>query len=162
MKQLRPDTVRLAPVAHDLIQLSWRVLRITTRAVLDRPEAPSLRPTQLRALGVMLGSPGVSLSELADQLGLQKPAASKVVDELVRRRLVRREIVPHNRRMHALHVTARGERALDAATSPAGERVAELLARLDARERDTVARAMALLLPLVRTSPSPSKPSSKD
>ena len=160
MKQLPRETARLAPVADSVIQVSWRVLQVTTRAVLEQPGTPALTPTQLRALGVVLGNPALSLSALAEQLGLQKPAASKVIDELVRRRLVRREVVPHNRRMHALHVTARGETALAVAAAPASARIAGLLRQLDARERHTVARAMTLLLPLVRTTTAP--PASKD
>jgi DNA-binding MarR family transcriptional regulator len=150
MKQFPNETDSLPGVAHRVVEVAWRVLQITTKTVLCQRPAPELTPTQMRALGFLLGSPGASLSELAQHLGLQKPTASKVLEELVQRGRVSRDAVPGNRRKLALHITPSGQAALEAATAPANTRVAELLARLSAEERETVARAMSLLHPLVQ------------
>lgn len=150
MKQFQCETdPGRAPEPALVVEVAWRVLQVV-KAEVGRRQTPGLTPTQMRALGFLVGSPGASLSELADDLGLRKPTASKVVEELVQEGRVTRGVVRGNRRKLTLHVTPAGLDALETATAPAMARIGELLAPLTAAERETVARALALLHPLVR------------
>lgn len=148
MKHLGHETDR--PTAQ-LVQVAWHVLRIVRGAV-DQGQTPGLSLTELRALGALSAAPGASLSEVADELGLQKPTASKTVETLVQQGLVVRKVVPDNRRKQALYLTARGAEALDAGAGVAFTAIADLLARLTPGDRETVERAMGLLHPLVHAS----------
>lgn len=134
--------------AHLVIEVASLVIR-RVRAELRQREDAALTFTEVRALGFVRGNPTASLSDAAEYLGLQAPTTSKVVEELVRKRLVRREPAADDRRRVTLLATPEGEAALEAAVAPARERVAELLAPLAGDERDTVRRAMELLHPLL-------------
>ncbi|MEO8334371.1 MAG: MarR family transcriptional regulator [bacterium] len=148
MKQLHDETIASQAAANAVIETSWRVLAMVKAAV-GRAEGSGLTLTQMRSLGFLLERPGASLSELAEDLGLQRPTASKVVEELVQQRWVVRKVVPDNRRKLTLNVTAKGRKVVEKAAEPAMSRMAELLAQLTPKERDTVDRAMTLLHPLV-------------
>lgn len=145
MKQFHEETIARA---NTIIETSWRVLGMVKAAV-GRAEGSGLTLTQMRSLGFLIGSPGASLSELAADLGLQRPTASKVVEELVRQRWVARKVVPDNRRKLTLTVTAKGRKVVEKAAEPAITKMAELLALLTPRGQDTIERAMSLLHPLV-------------
>ena len=147
MKQFHDETLARA-TAESVIETAWRILG-AVKAAIGREPAAGLTLTQMRALGFLLGSPGASLSELAEDLGLQMPTTSKVVEEMVRQKWVVRQVVPENRRKLTLSVTAKGRKAVEKAAEPAMTRMAELLSQLTAKERKTVEQAMVLLHPLV-------------
>ena len=151
MKQFDPETKH---AAYRIAQVAWHIHRLL-RVEVEQRQPTGLTFTQLRALGALHATPGASLSELAEDLGLQKPTASKTVDELVRQGLVVREVVPDNRRKQALYATGSGTEALEAAAGVAFTAIDDLLARLTHEEREAVDRAMALLHPLVRGDSAP-------
>ena len=146
MKQFHDETSPPSE-AHVVIETAWRILGMVKAEVGHRP--PELTLTQMRALGFLIGTPGASLSELAEDIGLQMPTTSKVVEELVQQGRVVREVVPGNRRKLTLNITADGRDVVGRAAQPAITRMTELLAQLSSGERATIARAMSLLLPLV-------------
>ena len=148
MKQFHRETLPAHAVATSVIETAWRILGMVKTEV-GRAQASDLTLTQMRSLGFLLGSPGASLSELAEDLGLQMPTTSKVVEGLVQQKWVVREVVPDNRRKLTLRITAKGRKVVDQAAEPAMTRMAELLAQLTAKERKTVEHAMSLLHPLV-------------
>ncbi|MEO5814650.1 MAG: MarR family transcriptional regulator [Gemmatimonadaceae bacterium] len=151
MKQFHDETLAGRQAATSVIETAWRVLDMVKTAV-GRQPASGLTLTQMRSLGFLVGSPGASLSELADDLGLQMPTTSKVVEEMVRQKWIVREVVPGNRRKLTLRITAKGRKAVAKAAEPAMTRMAELLAQLTTKERQTVERAVTLLLPLVTSA----------
>lgn len=88
---------------------------------------------------------GCSLSELAKKLGTTNSAASKIVDGLVERGFVRREIDVDDRRKITLSLTEAGQADKDAVDRMAETFVSSKLAPLSPDERQTVAEAMKLL-----------------
>ncbi len=144
MKQFHDETV----LGNAVIETAWRVLGLV-KAEITRAQPTDLTLTQMRSLGFLIGSPGASLSELAEDLGLQMPTTSKVVEEMVQKRWVVRGVVPENRRKLALNVTAKGRKAVEKAAEPAMTRVRELLAQLSPKDLKTVERAMSILNPLM-------------
>lgn len=135
---------------YRMVQVSWYVQRLMRAEAERRQTTPGLTLTQLRALGVLHTSPGASLAALASELGVQSPATSKAIEELVQQGLVVRAVVPENRRKLALHVTSSGRKSLRAAAASALRGISEVLAGMTTEERATVDRAMALLYPLLR------------
>ncbi|MEP7001928.1 MAG: MarR family transcriptional regulator [bacterium] len=151
MKQFHDETLAAQAAAHSVIETAWRVLGMV-KAEVARTQTRDLTLSQMRSLGFLIESPGASLSELADHLGLQMPTTSKVVEELVQQRWAVRNVVPENRRKLTLSITAKGRKTVEKAAEPAMTRMAELLEQLNTRDRKTVERAMTLLLPLVLPS----------
>ena len=83
------------------------------RAVTERT---GLAFNQIRLLRRIAARPR-SLSELADAVGIDAPAASVAVTQLERDGLVVRDVDPANRRRKIVSVTDDGRRALEAAMS---------------------------------------------
>ena len=88
-----------------------------------------LRPAQFSVLALVGHRPGLKQSEVAAALGIQRANFVALLDGLERRGLARRAPAPNDRRCHALHLTAEGERVLALASA----RVAAIEARLEAK-----------------------------
>jgi DNA-binding MarR family transcriptional regulator len=136
------DTARLA------IETGARVMRLARRALRRRP-SEMLSLSQLRALAYLRDSPGACLGEVADQLLVGAPTASKVVDELVERGLVRREVDPADRRRVLLGTTDAGRELLATVARPAQDELAALVAALPERERRRVREGLGVLRDLL-------------
>ena len=80
-------------------------VRRIKQAVTARAEAFGLASRQFWVLVAVLETDGLSLHELAARLRIDEPTASRVVAALVRRRLVRAEADPADRRLTRLRPT---------------------------------------------------------
>jgi DNA-binding MarR family transcriptional regulator len=67
-----------------------------------------LTPTQYRALMLLSGVEGKSLTTLADQLLRNRSTATRLIDQLEQRELVRRADEPNDRRIHCIFLTQKG------------------------------------------------------
>ncbi len=159
MKRLPDENISDAPEAElgDIAQLaidtSARLTRFVRRAVRSSPPSV-LSLSRLRALVYVVDNPDVSVSELAENLLVGVPTASKLVDDLVEQELVSRSPDESDRRRLSLRATAEGERVLATAARPAQRGVAGLLSRLDTDQRTRVREALVLLRSLLDPSGS--------
>ncbi|MFF2075971.1 MarR family winged helix-turn-helix transcriptional regulator [Kitasatospora sp. NPDC058162] len=76
-----------------------------------------------------------SQRELGEVLGIDKSTLVRIVDDLERRGLLRRERTPNDRRAYGILITAEGERSLHEAGELFRGAMAELLVVLDAEQR---------------------------
>ncbi|HLQ35685.1 MAG TPA: MarR family transcriptional regulator [Chloroflexota bacterium] len=110
---------------------------------LSGAEATTLAQTrvlfQLRAAGPL------SVSELAERLGISPPAVSPVVDQLVRRRLLSRTEHSDDRRITMVDLTDGGRAFIEGALLVRNQRLVEALQRLSDDELETVAAAFDIL-----------------
>jgi DNA-binding MarR family transcriptional regulator len=143
------DTATIPPPALEQpAELVMETVSMVMRAI--KREMRKARPgemsmQQFSALGVVEHHPGASLSAVARRLGLTTASASKLIDALVRSRLVTRTDSAEDRRKVVLNVTRAGKRALGTARKAALGRLAEILGALDEPDRLTVMRAMDTL-----------------
>ena len=100
---------------------------------------------QFRTLALLSRSQGASLSLVAEFLGLSLPAASRLVDGLVKKGLVTRQIPASNRRQVALSVSARGRATWEVARQATQQRLAEVIAPLSVAQRSRIQEAMHVL-----------------
>jgi DNA-binding MarR family transcriptional regulator len=150
MKHFQDETILgVTPeqAAEATVLVSAHVMRDFRDEIRRRPTY-GLTLTQLKALGYLKVSAGVSLSDVAEYLGLGAPTTSKVIDELVQHEMVRRETAAEDRRRVTLHITPRGRRSLESVRVPAVQALSQRLSTLTEEERATIARAMELLQPL--------------
>ena len=78
----------------------------------------TLKPFDLRmltysALVLIADNPGLSQSQLADAMDIERPNLVVIVDELEQRELISRERVPTDRRTYALRVTLKGQQLFE-------------------------------------------------
>ena len=115
------------------------------RAQMRRHRGAELSVPHFRTLLFLSRNGGASLSALAEYLGLSLPAASRLVEGLVRRSFVARRIPRGNRRLVALSLRVCGERTVCTARQATERRLAEVMAALPARERAAIQRALRML-----------------
>ena len=125
----------------DTVMLVMRAIRKQIRSACS----VDLSMPQFRALAFLNRRTGASLSDVAEHVGLALPSASKLIDGLVARGLVSREIDPADRRRVILALTEAGQSELGMAREVTERHLAERLAGLTTSERVTVERAMQLL-----------------
>jgi DNA-binding MarR family transcriptional regulator len=106
--RVAPLTLVAADVADQILDVVPRVMRRIRREM--RAEgAPGLSIPQFRILVRVGRVPGLSLTSLADDLGMSASAASALVDRLVRAGELERTVDPDERRRIRLHLSSSGE-----------------------------------------------------
>lgn len=75
--------------------------------------------SQLWALSLIVGTPGIKVSELARDLSIHQSTASNLLERLVSQGLVTKERSSSDQRVVRLHPTAEGQRLVRLAPGPA-------------------------------------------
>src|SRR5262245_3443471 len=108
-------------------------------AVLDLPVG------QARTLGHLSVVGRRRMGELAEDLGVKLPTATRIVDRLVERELVERSPCDRDRRVVWVEATAEGQALADAARRFRRGVILSRLERLDGRQRAALVQALELL-----------------
>lgn len=107
--------------------------------------SPGLRTPQLRALMRIMRDEGLTMGELARQIGVSCAAATQVVDQLVGMGLVARERRTGDRRVVRLRLTDLAHAEFDAAVARRAVQVAEVCAQLSPDEARAFAKGLEML-----------------
>jgi DNA-binding MarR family transcriptional regulator len=135
------------PCAREVLEVIPLIMR-AIRAEMRRHRALDLSVPRFRTLAYLNYYPGASLSEAAEFIGLTLPSMSKLIDGLVARQLVHRDISSEDRRRVTLALTPAGLATFQAAREATQAYLARCLAELPAGERAVVEQAMQILRPL--------------
>jgi DNA-binding MarR family transcriptional regulator len=103
---------------------------------------------QFRTLRFIQRNPDSSLSSLAEHLGLTLPSVSKLVDGLVKQKLVTRKTSTTDRRQLTLMLTPSGTSIVDSAIASARSNLAKKLEHLSTDELELISQTMQLLHPI--------------
>ena len=128
-------------IAARLHTASIRLLRTLRR----EDDGSGLSAPRLSALSVIVFGGAMSLAELAAAEQVRPPTMSRIVDALVEKKLVTREVAPGDRRSVRIMATAEGTALLNAGRE---RRVRALVARLGTladSERRALARGVEIL-----------------
>jgi DNA-binding MarR family transcriptional regulator len=101
--------------------------------------------TQLAALYVLADSGKITIGELAETLGRSPSATSRLVDGLVRRRLLERHQEAEDRRQKSLQLTIRGQAILRVFDRARADQFLTMVRPLPTAERTLVAMGVAAL-----------------
>lgn len=137
-----PDTC-----AQAMLEIVPSIMR-NIRAEMRRHRTADLSVPQFRTLAYIDHNADVSLSDVAEHIGLTLPSMSKIVDGLVARKLVTRQTHPADRRRLVLTLTRSGQTALEASRKATRACLAEDLSTLSDAERANIVRALEALRPL--------------
>ena len=138
----------------------------TIYATLRRQSLPTLlrldfTMTEYKALVVVEGSEGIGVSGLARELGIRDPAASLLVDQLVRHGYLSRTTDQTDRRRVQLAATARGRKLLAELREGKGQHLERWLDQLDDDHLDALTRGLHALAEAARASDTPAAPGSE-
>ena len=92
-----------------------------------------------------MDNPGLSQSQLAAVMDIERPNLVVLVDELEGRDLIVRERVPTDRRTYALNVTLAGRRLCEKAMAAVERHEEQMFRGLSPEMRSTVAEAMVII-----------------
>ncbi|MER2554414.1 MAG: MarR family transcriptional regulator [Thauera sp.] len=106
-----------------------------------------ITPTLFGVLVLIDTNPGMKQTQLAEAIQLDRSSVVSVLDKLEARGLVERVRAPDNRRANALHLTAAGQRLLQALIPQVRAHEERVLGKLDAGERAQLRRLLGRLSP---------------
>jgi len=141
MQRLQGAPDECAHQVLDVVPLAMRVIRKKLR----EHSAQLLSVPQFRTLLFISRNEGVSLSEVADHIGLTLPSMSALIDGLVTRDFVIRNTHRDDRRRVDLTLTERGETTLRSAMNATQDYLKERFSRLSETERATIVKGMKTL-----------------
>lgn len=133
--------------AKDVLDVAMLVMQVF-RTEMRSHRTPDLSIPQFRALAFLNRQPGATLSEAAEHIGLTPPSMSKMVDGLVARELVAREVSANDRRRLILTLTDAGRSLLNGARAGTLTALAKRLEALSEDDLRAVDRAMDILHPV--------------
>jgi DNA-binding MarR family transcriptional regulator len=100
--------------------------------------------SQIRMLHILtFAHPEASVKQLADEIGLSMPAASRSVDALVQRGLVTRAENAEDRRLKTVRATDEARELVGRLNEMRGAGLADFVATLSPRERQKLAAALS-------------------
>lgn len=128
-------------IARGLHAVNEELHRVNLSAWLEL----GLPAAQLKALVRIASSDGLSITNLADELGIGEPAASQVVEQLVRRGHVSRTADPADRRRAVVTTTEQGSGLVSGLRQGRGEHLHQWLASMDDDDVHALARGLSAL-----------------
>jgi DNA-binding MarR family transcriptional regulator len=146
----RPDDATPDACAALLLETVPAVMR-NIRTQMRAQRTAGISVAQFRALGYVGRHAGASLSAVAEHLGLTPPATSRLVDGLVARGMMRREVSPADRRAVMLALTPEGEALQAQARAGALSALVVQVAELPEGERVALMAALRQLRALFAT-----------
>ena len=114
----------------------------TIRGEMRRLGTQELTVPQMRTLLFVTRRDGSSLSDVAEHIGLTLPSASRLVDLLVERGLLRRRTSSADRRRIVLAATSRGRSLMESVRAGVQTKVARRLADLSPDVRVALIRGL--------------------
>ncbi len=133
--------------AHELMDTAPQIMQ-AIRVEMRRARDLNISIPQFRTLRFIQRNPDSSLSNLADHLGLTLPSASKLVDGLVKQKLITRKTSTTDRRQLTLLLTPIGTSIVDSAITSARANLAKKLEHLSSDELEAISQAMQILRPI--------------
>src|SRR4051812_45896892 len=124
--------------------LSWNGRR-TAHEFARALEPLGLRPPHFGVMTLIASDPGLTQHELAERSLIDPSSMVAVVDELQELGYAERQLHPGDRRKHAVHLTATGQKMLQRARAAAMATAKEVLAPLNEREVETLRRLLRKL-----------------
>ena len=137
----------LETVAQELMDTAPQIVQ-TIRVEMRRGRGSDISIPQFRAMRFIQVNPDLSLSHLADHLGLTLPSVSKLVDGLVKQKLVTRKASTTDRRKLTLMLTQTGAAIVDSARTGARVNLGQKLKDLSEADLKTISQAMQILRPI--------------
>jgi DNA-binding MarR family transcriptional regulator len=110
-----------------------------------RAHRRGLSMPQFRALVMIANQPSVCLSEVAENLALSLPTASRIVSGLVTQGLLTRKDCADDRRQVSIVITTKGQAVLDASYAATQKELSTALSGFTPAQRTAVIEGMRLL-----------------
>jgi DNA-binding MarR family transcriptional regulator len=137
------ELARCTSLLTEVVPAVMRIVRLEVRRI-----SPEFTVPQFRAMAYLKRHPLSALSTVTGHVGLSLPTMSKMIDGLVERRFVERQVPANDRRCISLRLTAEGESTLESVQARIEAHLAESLAGLSAADLRATLEGLLILQPL--------------
>jgi DNA-binding MarR family transcriptional regulator len=144
MEQITGDlrSVELDDLVDRVLRASCAIASIADRSMSSQV---AMTVPQFRTLAALGDRENQSLRQLAEEIGVDASTASRTCDRLVRRHLVRRDVLTGNRRQVTLELTADGRRVLTSLMAARRDVIRQVVADVPEPVRGLVAEALQVI-----------------
>ncbi|MBD0675211.1 MarR family winged helix-turn-helix transcriptional regulator [Streptomyces sp. CBMA156] len=132
-------------LADDFSTTLVGIQRLVRRRLRQSMDEPRLRGAQIELLRLVTDTPGLRVSEAAEELCLAGNSVSTLVNQLVAKNLLRRETDPADRRAARLHATGQAVERIEAWRRRRRALMEDVVAGLPPAEREALAAALPAL-----------------
>lgn len=115
------------------------------RAYIARVGDPTLKPKRYALLQLIGDNPGLSQTDLGHAVRRDKSSITPALQDLISHGLVKRRLLPRDKRIRLLTLTAKGREVLAKLRQRAEEHDRMLSAAMTAQERDTLLRLLGAI-----------------
>lgn len=138
---MRADTRQ---AAEDLLRVVPRIMQVL-RLELRSGRGEDLTVPQFRTLMFFHNRPGEALKAAAEHIGFTLPAMSRLVEALVSRDLLSRQVCARDRRRVSITLTSAGDSHLEEVVQAARKNLARRLDGLGNEDVERIGEALAVL-----------------
>jgi DNA-binding MarR family transcriptional regulator len=139
----REENRELDAVTDAVLLASRALVAVASRSIASVDEAVTL--PQFRALVVLDSNGGQRrVGDLAQELRISPSTATRLCDRLVRKRLVRRDVDPTNRREVTISLSSRGRDLVRTVTERRRVEIASIMSKVPPAQRATIVDALTV------------------
>jgi DNA-binding MarR family transcriptional regulator len=138
------------PLAETFREWLKTFMRRSMRDLMLYSKEHDLSMSQIFALGTIERKNVSGVSDIGENMGISRAAASQMLERLVQQGLVLRTEDPHDRRAKQLVLTNKGHQVLKDTMNARGQWLDELVAVLSPTEREQIGKAFNVLLERTR------------
>ncbi len=129
----------------DVVKLWMQTAKLLGKRVFLSTGKVAVNPQQQFALLIISDRDGITMNELARELGITGPSATSLVNRLVRMKWVTRVADPDNRRLVRLQMAQEGREIMHTILKERAKAMHEVLSLLPSRDRSDFARILTHL-----------------
>jgi DNA-binding MarR family transcriptional regulator len=129
----------------DVVKLWMQTAKLLGKRVFLSAGKNKVNPQQQFALLIIGERDGITMNELARELGITGPSATSLVNRLVRTKWVSRVADPDNRRLVRLKMAQPGREIMETVLKERAKAMHEVLSLLTSRDRSDFARILTHL-----------------
>jgi DNA-binding MarR family transcriptional regulator len=126
----------------EVVTLWMQTAKMLSKRILCQSDKKSVNPQQMYAMYIIGEHTGITMKELATQLGITSPSATSLVNRLVRMKWVSRSTDPHNRRLVRLQMASDGKKIMRLAMKEREKAMHDTLFLLTVEDRNDFARIL--------------------
>jgi DNA-binding MarR family transcriptional regulator len=139
-RRVEPVTTPSSEVVDGVLTASRALVAVAARSLAAAGEDVTL--AQYRALVVLAAHGPQRVADLAAALTVTPATATRMCDRLVRKRLITRRTERADRRQVQIALTQRGRDLVDLVTERRRQEIAEIVARIPARQQHVLVEAL--------------------
>ena len=141
----RPARATVLPLERNLVHHFMRIVNGLNIKLAERIRVLNLNVSQFRVLQILYEHDGLIISELCDQCVITRPVFSRVLQQVERRKLVKRVREDGDKRAYRIWLTPRGAATYEAAVPFARQLLDDICNGLEAAEVDRLEDVIAMI-----------------